>query len=342
MSELLTSEKVKVSVIVLNWNGKRFLKDCLSSLFKQDYDSYEVLLIDNGSTDDSLDFVRHQFPLTKKLRIIALNRNYGFSKGNNIGVTYAKGDFIIILNNDTKVKPNFITQVVKIAENDEQIASVGCQILSINNRVWFSQKFTNGGFIVPFFLQGLVKARIDLISQRYCVNLANSGCACLFRKAVFESIGGYDEDFLADWEDWDLGYRINLAGYKSVHIPLPLVFHVGGGTAGHPPERYARIYGNIMFSHFKNYNISNLLTRFAVLLFFLLPLFHMGFIISVLFSGRSFKRNKVFGYLMSLPRAYVIFLSKLTVYSYKRYAIQKIRKVSDKKIFANTQRKDIL
>lgn len=330
-------DKPKVSVIVLNWNGKRFLRDCIGSLLNQDYSNYEVLFVDNASNDGSVEFVRKKFGNNVNLRIVVLPENYGFSKGNNLGISHAQGDYVIILNNDTTVRENFVKELVAVAENNPQIASVGCKILSMNGRTWFSQKFTNGGLIVPIFLQSLVSARVDDVSGRYCVNLANSGCACLFRKQVLLEIGGYDEDFLADSEDWDLGYRINLAGYKSVHTPVPLVSHFGGGSAGYRPERYARIYRNSLFTHFKNYSSSNLVTRFAVFTFVLLPLSHLGFVVrQLVVGGRQFRRNDSLGYFLSLVRAYAMFLSKLRVFAGKRYAVQKLRRTSDKEIFKNT------
>lgn len=328
--------KPEVSVIVLNWNGKRFLSDCLGSLLNQSYSSYEVLLVDNGSTDDSLQFASEAFGKNSRLRILALTENYGFSRGNNIGINNSRGQYVIILNNDTRVRKDFIKELVSIAKSDPQVASVGCRILSMNGKTWFSQKFTNGGFVVPLFLQNLVRNRVEAISGRYCRNLANSGCACLFRKEVISKIGGYDEDFLADYEDWDLGYRINLAGYKSVHIPLALVFHVGGGSAGYRPERYERIYRNIMLSNFKNYDTFNLLTRFPFFIFVLLPLSHLGFVIRQLVVGRHFRRNESLGYFLALAKGYVMFLTKLRVFSSKRYIVQKLRSTSDKELFRNT------
>jgi len=324
------------SVVVLNWNGKPFLENCLGSLLDQDYSSYEVLLVDNGSTDGSLEMVREKFGGDSRIRIVELNKNYGFSKGNNIGVAHAQGNYVIILNNDTKVRETFVRELVTIAESDPEIASVGCKILSMDGSTWFSQKFTNGGFIVPLFLQNLVSKRVEEISERYCQNLANSGCVCLLRKKVLYEIGGYDEDFLADFEDWDLGYRINLAGYKSVHLPVPLVFHIGGGSAGYRPERYERIYRNMLLSHFKNYSSFNLLTRFSFLIFVMLPLSHVGFVVRQLVVSRKFRRSDILGYFLSLAKGYIMFLSKLRYFSSKRYAVQKLRKISDKEIFRMT------
>jgi GT2 family glycosyltransferase len=336
-------DKPRVSVIVLNWNGKRFLEKCLGSLLNQDYSDYEVLLVDNGSTDGSVEFVKEKFGKNTNLKVIALKKNYGFSKGNNIGIKYAQGDYVIILNNDTKVKENFITEFVKTAESDYQIGSVGCKILFKKGNVWFSQKFMNVGFIVPFFLQTLVEERIETISKSFAINLSNSGCAVLYRKSVLDEVGLFDEDFWSNWEDWDLGYRINLAGYKSVYIPMPLVYHVGGGSEGFSPERYVRIYRNTLFMYFKNYEMRNLLTRFPLFLFIMLPLYHIGWFLHRLITHPSeFYREQGLQYFFSIGKAVFEFLLKLRPFMEKRYFIQQLRKVSDREIFSSTRLKGII
>jgi GT2 family glycosyltransferase len=214
-----------VTVIVLNWNGKRFLEQCISSLLNQSYSSYEVLLVDNASVDGSIEYVKDLFGNPTKLRILALRENFGFSKGNNIGMKQSTSQYLIVLNNDTKVAKNFIEQLVKAAEANPNIGSVGCKIIFGSKQNWFSQKFTNNGFIVPYFLQSTLQNSLEKISNSNSVNLSNSGCAVLFRKDVIDAVGGFDEDFWSNWEDWDIGYRVNLAGFECVCIPDPLVFH---------------------------------------------------------------------------------------------------------------------
>jgi GT2 family glycosyltransferase len=332
------STKILISVIVLNWNGSHYLGECLGSLLNQDYPDYEVLLVDNGSTDGSVEFVKEKFGKNTNLRVIALKKNYGFSKGNNIGIKYAQGDYVIILNNDTKVKENFITELVKTAESDYQIGSVGCKILFKKGNVWFSQKFMNEGFIVPFFLQTLVEERIETISNSFAINLSNSGCAVLYRKSVLDEVGLFDEDFWSNWEDWDLGYRISLAGFKSIYIPKPLVYHVGGGSEGFSPERYVRIYRNMFLTYFKNYEDKNLLTRFPVFLFFMAPLYHISWLIHRLATRPTeFHRELGLKYLLSMEKAFYGFLISLKIFTKKRYAVQKLRKIPDREVFSKTQ-----
>jgi len=272
--------KPGVSVIVLNWNGKHFLDKCLSSLLNQNYPNYDVLLVDNGSIDGSVGFVEEKFGKNAKLRILALNENHGFSKGNNIGIKCAQSDYVIILNNDTEARKNFITELVNIAESDNQIGSVGCKILLYSGKTWFSQKFMNGGFIVPFFFQTLTKS---------------------------------------------------------------LVFHVGAGSEGFTPERKVKSYRNMLFTYFKNYEVNNLLLRLPIVMFILLPLWHLGWILHRLASNlRDFERKRGLEYFLSIMRAYMQFLFKLKIFMIKRYRVQRLRKVSDKQIFLNTSLKCLI
>jgi len=332
-----------VSVIVLNWNGKRFLAKCVSSLLNQTYAQYEVLLVDNGSTDDSLDFVEARFGKSPKLRVIAFKTNYGFSKGNNLAMKLANTDYIIILNNDTEVQCDFIEKLVEVVDINSEVGSVGSKILFNNNKIWFSQKFTNRGFIVPYFLQSLMSKKIEELSHSSTFNLSNSGCAVLYRKKLIDKIGGFDEDFWSNWEDWDLGYRINLAGFKSICIPNPLVYHVGAGSEGSSPERFVRIYRNELFTYFKNYETKNLFFRFPFILFLLQPIYHMvWFVQRILTRSTELYKGRELDYFISQPKALLYFLKQLKNIIKKRYTVQKLRKISDKKIFANTQRDDIL
>jgi len=330
------------SVIVLNWNGKRFLGKCIASLLNQSASDYEVLLVDNGSADNSVELIRKNFADDPRLRIVELGYNYGFSKGNNLGIKSANGKYVIVLNNDTEVKPNFVSKLVSVAESDNNIASVSCKIMHYDGSVWFGQYFTNGGLIVPFFTQGFSTQYLNRIYNQSSQNLANSGCAVLYKKDVIDRIEGFDEDFWTDWEDYDLGFRTNLAGFKSVYTPEFLVVHLGGGSAGSSPERYVRIYRNMLFTYFKNYDTKDLLTRFPLFLFALLPTLHVGWIVHRLVTRPpDFHRNKSMQYLLSLDKSIISFLLNLKMFVRKRYFIQRLRKVSDSAIFSNTHLKGI-
>jgi GT2 family glycosyltransferase len=327
-----------VSVIVLNWNGKRFLQKCIGSLLNQSYQNYEIILVDNGSTDSSLAFVESIFGKPSKLKLVAFDKNYGFSKGNNMGIKLVNSKFIIVLNNDTEVGKDFVKKLVQTAEGKDDVGSVGCRILFMNSKLWFSQKFTNIGFIVPCFLQSLLDKKLEEVSNGYSANLSNSGCAVLFRKSVIDKIGGFDEDFWSNWEDWDLGYRINIAGFKCVSIPDSLVYHVGGGSEGSSPERYVRIYRNELLTYFKNYDTRNLLLRFPFVLFLLQPIYHLVWFTQRLITrSPELYRGRELDYLIAREKAVFNFLLKLKIFVKKRYLIQALRITPDKEIFRNTK-----
>jgi GT2 family glycosyltransferase len=330
------------SVIVLNWNGKRFLGKCIASLLNQNASNYEVLLVDNGSADNSVELIRKNFGGDPRLRIVELGYNYGFSKGNNLGIKSAVGKYVIVLNNDTEVKPNFVSKLVSVAESDSNVASVSCKIKHYDGTIWFGQYFTNGGFIVPFFTQGFSTQYLNCVYEQSSQNLANSGCAVLYKKSVIEKIQGFDEDFWTDWEDYDLGFRTNLAGFKSVYTPEFLVVHLGGGSAGSSPKRYVRIYRNMLFTYFKNYDSKDLLTRFPLFLFVMLPILHVGWLVHRLLTRPpDFQINQSLQYLLSLDKGMIGFLSNLRLFAQKRYLTQQLRKISDSTIFSNTRLKGI-
>jgi hypothetical protein len=330
-----------VSVIVLNWNGKRFLGDCLSSLLKQAYPNYEVILIDNNSTDGSVEYVKENFA---QVKILQNQRNLGFAEGNNVGIRHAKGKYAIVLNSDTKVQENFIEELVRVAESNEKIGSVGCKIVQYDGSIRYGPVFMNEkGFIVG--------AKSYKTYDRFVRNLANCGCASLYRKSILDKIGMYDPHFWSDWEDHDLGYRINLSGFMSVYTPKTIVFHVGGGSHKvfeHSKERYTRIIRNKLFTYFKNYETKNLVYRFTRSTCETLVR-HVGSILmnelrilckfikqnpKSTSSLRLVERRKLY---TALFKAYLLFLQNLKSIVIEREKVQRLRTVSDSYIFSLTK-----
>jgi len=327
-----------VSVIVLNWNGKKFLEKCIYSLINQSYSCYEILLVDNGSTDNSVDFVEKTFPENVKVKCIPLAFNYGFAEGNNIGCKYATGEYVIILNNDTEVEPNFIEELVRVAQSDQKIGSVGCRIAQYDGKVGYTPLFTNKGFIVPFFLGGsTAENRLDAVCSVPSCVLANCGCAVLFRKDLFELVGGFDKDFWSDWEDHDIGIRINIAGFKCVYTPKTTVLHRCGGSGGFTKNRRTRLYKNMLFTYIKNFEMKTITLNFSCLFYFILPLGHFAWI---LFNEHNNFKKTALHYdrksYFSILEAYLRFLRGLPLFVKKRQEIQRLRKVSDTLIFRQT------
>jgi len=288
----------------------------LSSVLRNSYPNFDVLFIDNNSKDGSADLAEKLFGSDQRLTIIRNEENLGFSVGNNIGFKKAKGKYVIVLNNDTEVQENFIETLVRVAESDGTVASVGCKIVQADGSIRYGPKYMAYGFIV----HALQKQTYD----RCTVNLANCGCAVLYRKSVINKIGGFDALFWADWEDHDLGYRINLAGFKSVYTPKTTVLHLGGGlTLGLSKERKVRIFRNRLLIYLKNYETKNLFSRFP-LIFFIAILKEIFLIIK--------KKEK-----FPLTKGLIEFFKAVKPMLIERRIIQGIRVIPDEHIFKNTK-----
>jgi hypothetical protein len=339
---MLQKPTTRVTVIVLNWNGLRFLGPCITSLMRQKFCEYELILIDNGSDDGSVDYVKKNF---HSVRVVENAKNLGFAEGNNVGLRVAIGQHVIVLNNDTRVPPDFIETLVNSASRDSKIASVGCRIVQEDGSMKYGPLVTNNGFLVPLFMGSV--SFPDRIARLFggegdCAT--NCAAAALYRRHVLEEVGGFDPDFWSDWEDHDLGFRLWVAGYKNFYTTRTQVLHVGGGSFGRElsKDRYVRIIRNMLFTYVKNYESRNLATRFLLLFWIILPLRHVLLMIVyelTRLSSRSYKTGLVSrrAYL-ALPEAYFSFLRDLRAVMRKRAVVQAKRKVPDSAIFSATQK----
>jgi len=207
-----------VSVIIVNYNGKTHLEKCLKSLMKINYKNYEIILVDNNSTDQSIEFVKNTYP---SITIIKLNDNYGFAEPNNIGAKNAKGEFLLFLNNDTEVNPNFIGEMVKVLEQDPKIAICQSLLLKPNGEV-----DSSGDFVDTLGRAYSSRNKVNEVKKI----LSARGASMMIRKDSFWDLGGFDKKFFASFEDVDLGWRAWIWGYKIVLVPNSIVYHTGGQT----------------------------------------------------------------------------------------------------------------
>ena len=207
-----------VSIIIVNYNGRPFLDDCLSSLNKIDYANIEIILVDNFSSDDSLNFVKKEY---SNIICIELEKNFGFAKPNNLGAKIAKGKYLLFLNNDTIVESNFITELVKIAIEDQKIGILQSLLLKSNGEI-----DSSGDFIDEIGIVYNSKSKVDKIRQ---ISSAR-GASMMIQKDIFEKCSGFDEKFFVSFEDVDLGWRVWILGYKVVVVPKSVVCHIGGKT----------------------------------------------------------------------------------------------------------------
>lgn len=223
---------VRVTVIVPNYNGREHLEECLGTVLAQDLkEPFNVLLVDNGSVDDSVAFVRRRFP---GVRILENGQNFGFAVACNRAVAASDTDYVVLLNNDVRVPPDWLRELVAAAdEADEDVMAVGSLVLLYHypDRVNHAgAKFApiGGGFDVG------LGARLDEIHLGIepFPTAAASAAAALYRKKLFQGLGGFDESFFMYFEDTDLSLRAWLRGHASILAPRSVVYHKFGATSG--------------------------------------------------------------------------------------------------------------
>ena len=223
----------KVSIIIVNYNGKELLQKCLDSLLKVNYNNFEIILVDNNSTDGSVEFITKNYP---SLIIIKLDSNKGFAEPNNVAAKISKGKYLLFLNNDTVVTPNFISEMVKVMETDKKIAICQSLLLKPDGSV-----DSSGDFIDHLGVVYNSKTEIDEIRE---VSSAR-GASMLVRSDIFEKLDGFDQKFFVTFEDVDLCWRSWILGYRVLIIPTSIVYHEGGITI-------KKIKSEIAFHGFKN------------------------------------------------------------------------------------------
>lgn len=225
----------KVSIVILNWNGLEDTIECLESLQKITYPNYEVIIVDNGSTGDDAQVLKEKFG--RYIYLIENDRNYGFAGGSNIGIRYALNksnpDYLLLLNNDTIVDPQFVTEMVKVAESDPAIGITGAKIYSYYNPklvqfVWGKIDLWKGQTI---FTPRMAAERIKEIEidrgQYDSIREVDwvTGCCFLIKKKALENIGLLDEGYFCYWDDVDYCLRAKRANYKSIYVPTVKVWH---------------------------------------------------------------------------------------------------------------------
>ena len=244
--------KPKISIIIVNWNGKKWLKECIDSLKYQDYEDAEIILVDNDSSDESIEFLENRY--ASDVKIIKNKNNFGFGKANNIGVENSRGDILFFLNNDTRFPSDLISSMVEF-KNDSELNIVGPRVLDdsgvdLLHGIYIGMDFMGypGGPTKKMFY-------ID-------------GCSLMISKEDFLKLGKFDEEYFMYGEDVDLCWRARLAGMKMGICENVKLTHYGGGSSektnnsrNHvvPVWRRYEVDKNTVRSILKNYKIFNLL-----------------------------------------------------------------------------------
>ncbi len=224
---------MKIAVVILNWNGQKFLEQFLPRVVETSRGIAEVIVADNASTDDSVSFLNLHFP---EVRIIKNPDNGGFAKGYNQALKQVDSEYYILLNSDIEVTDNWIEPVIKLMDSDKNIAACQPKILSYHQKNKFEYAGAAGGFIDKLgypFCRGRLFQSIEEDKGQYddIAEIFWATGACMFvRSEYYHRLGGLDEDFFAHMEEIDFCWRAKHKGYKIMYCPDSKVYHVGGGT----------------------------------------------------------------------------------------------------------------
>lgn len=252
-----------VSIIIVNWNAKENLQECLSALFKISYKNYEVILVDNGSKDDSVKFVKSNYP---DIKIIEAGKNLGFAGGNNLGLEKAQGEYILFLNNDTIVTKNFLEKLVNFMEKRKDVGIVQPKILFHRPDTSLHHKINSiGSFLLPSgFLYHLDYGKKDKLREDPYEIFSAYGACFLARKSLLQKIGLFDDRYFAYFEETDLCHRVWLSGLKVMILPGTLIYHKGAKTAQKLPSAFIQYHSfkNRIYTYLKNLEKLNLIRIF--------------------------------------------------------------------------------
>lgn len=217
---------MKVSIIIVNFNGKHLLKDCLDSVLRQSFSDFELILVDNGSSDGSVDYVVTNYS-DDRIKMALSKKNLGFSGGNNLGYKYAKGEYIVLLNNDTVVDVNWLQELLNVIEPDESIGIV--QSLVLTEGIPEEHYRMNGTInLLGHNVMGFFPIGSDGTGEIFQAN----GASMMIRWILVEQLGGlFPDEYFAYAEDTYLCFKVKFYGKKIIHTSKSIVHHKGNATA---------------------------------------------------------------------------------------------------------------
>ncbi|MDH5689822.1 MAG: glycosyltransferase family 2 protein [Candidatus Bathyarchaeota archaeon] len=311
-----------VSIIVVNYNGRHHLEKCLRSLEENSYpcSKYEIIVVDNNSTDGSLQLLEKDFPT---LHVVKLDKNYGWAGGVNIGVKYAKGEYLTILNNDVVVDENWLTELVKPALSNDNIEICTSKKLCMDNPTVLD----GAGGAMNIIGQGWDRGMLRKDQGQYeeVVEVSHPSGASFLLKRRLINIFGYAlyPDFFMYQDDLDIGWRTRLLGFKVIYVPKSVIFHKGAGSTRCSPFTYYHFYRNMLVVFCKNLERGNLAKLLALLI--------INAVVTQLFAFVSYKEV---GYLVNIPKILVYLITSMKRIAEKRKLVQRLRKINDQQIFS--------
>ena len=295
---------MEVSVVIPNFNGIAFLDSVLASLEGQTLSNLEVILVDNGSTDGSCSFVTANYPW---VHLIELSENFGFCGAVNAGIRAAKAPYVLLLNNDTEVKEDFVEEMLAAIRRHKNAFSCGARMVQYHDR----DRLDDVGNYYCALGWSFARGRGKDIHAYETEDKIFSACAgaAIYRKKILEKIGYFDEEHFAYLEDTDIGYRARIYGYENWYAPKAIVYHVGSGTSGSRYNQFKTRYSsrNNIYLIYKNMPLLQIILN--------LPFLAAGFLIKFLFfaikgMGKEYAAGIKNGFSISMKNQKVPFRIK--------------------------------
>lgn len=295
---------MEVSVVIPNFNGIAFLDSVLASLEGQTLNNFEVILVDNGSTDGSCSFVTANYPW---VHLIELSENFGFCGAVNAGIRAAKAPYVLLLNNDTEVKEDFVEEMLAAIRRHKNAFSCGARMVQYHDR----DKLDDVGNYYCALGWSFARGRGKDIHAYETEDRIFSACAgaAIYRKKILEKIGYFDEEHFAYLEDTDIGYRARIYGYENWYAPKAIVYHVGSGTSGSRYNQFKTRYSsrNNIYLIYKNMPLLQIILN--------LPFLVVGFLVKFLFfavkgMGKEYAAGIKNGFSISMKNKKVPFRMK--------------------------------
>ncbi|WP_333651866.1 glycosyltransferase family 2 protein [Lacrimispora sp.] len=215
----------KVTIIIPNYNGLKFMEPCFKALEAQSEKNFELLVVDNGSSDGSVEWLKE-----RNIPSVFLKENTGFSGAVNVGINRAQTPYVILLNNDTEPEPDYVKEMVKAIERSPEVFSVSSKMIQLYHKELMDDAGDMYSLLGWAYQRGVGQSSRGY--RKPCQVFSACAGAAIYRREVFKEIGGFDEDHFAYLEDIDVGYRAKIFGYKNMYCPTAIVYHVGSGTSG--------------------------------------------------------------------------------------------------------------
>jgi hypothetical protein len=246
-------EQPLISIIIPNYNGIEMLKACLDSLEAQSYRNLEIILVDNGSNDGSAKFVRENYPAIK---IIANNSNLGYVLAANQGIESSLGEFVVVLNNDTRADPKWIEHLVRVALADNNIGICASKQLNFFDPGIIDSagiQLCRGGYPKDRGRHEKDLGQFNTLGEVF----AAPGASAFYRRTMLDQIGLFDSDYFAYCEEFDLAFRARLSGWKCLYVPEAMIYHMSGQTRARQDEKFLiyHVERNRLLTIIKNYPV---------------------------------------------------------------------------------------